>query len=678
MKTLLAKAKATLQPKSAPKAKEFNLKLGDVNLSLSDAQCGIGILGGIGTGKSVAAEVPILSQILQQLNSKDESSPFAKCGGLIIDVTGNIYTAIIEELVLAGRSIEDLIVLDPSSNLFQYNPIDPHQTTEENAEKLARVQKLLGSGSGGENAYWDQTSEATLKTFLHLLHVQKRAPLGIDDLMRVIKNDELATALCDEVEQILEQKKKNSTITADDYLIYTDAVSQCRNAWIQLNQNTKSTLKTTFCILFGSITSNPKYTEIFCNDTNFCFKDIANKGKIILFRADQFDKETGRLIGTSLKLDFQTWQKRRNGSCAERYGLNTTRTNIFFCDAYPEFATCGNYGDEQFYGICRSTRTISVITSQSYNSLATSIKNKEKIDTLLQNIATWIFFRTTDQDTMELGAQLAKQLLTKDDFCKLATITTERCKTGPWYSEVFIHTAEKCYKTNLTHQYYKEKEKVQEKEEQLNALLHDRAAQIKASKDYTTPKDSTHTWKLEEQLLTMLYATNQLRTESLLAAKETFGNYTHSTTCYHQSLKQITEVSSPLRTLNQPFFLHGVFPNTKESKENFLEKIKTKETHSEAEIYFQTLASIIWINTLTNAKPRNLKSETLEKNITMWIGERPIHSLSGYTKAQTKLLTKLKNKVNEIHNLPQQDKYSEEEIMEFGAQVFKTHAACTA
>lgn len=459
------------------------------------------------THNTVSMMVPLMRQFFRKLNDPDDNSEFARCGALILDEKGDFIDSTITEMLLAGRSLQDLVLIDPDLDLYRYNPLDPNQTADENAAKLAKVQKILGTSSGGDNAYWDQTSQVTIKFFLQLLEVYKpKHKIGLDDIARFMRDDVLASMLCDTVEKTIKEKRAKGEITEDAFGSYTDAISSTRNGWINLNQNTKSTLKTTITNMLGPIAQNPKLQKVFCRDTNFSFRDLPNLGKIVLFRGSGVDKATARLICVCLKIDFQTWQKRRNGSSAAAYGLNTARTVVFICDEYQEFVTCGGEGDETFYGVSRSTRTAPIVATQSYNSLETAIKNKEQTKTLRQNIATWVFFRTTDQDTCELGKFLAGQSKKEDfstsvntdglvssaanlaaggggkqnsvnvsrkleenfrvdAFSRLVTMTMEKSRTGPWYSEAIVYhyhdideeAESRCYKTKLSHLYYDNK-----------------------------------------------------------------------------------------------------------------------------------------------------------------------------------------------------------------------------
>src|ERR1035437_4890254 len=212
------------------------------------------------THNTVALMVPLMRQFLTQLNHEtdDPTDVAQKVGGLILDQKGDFIDATIQEMLLAGRSIKDLVLIDPDLDLYRYNPLDPGQTAEENASKLARVQKILaGSSGGGDNQYWQDTSQATIKFFLQLLEVYKpKKKIGIDDIARFMRDDNLATVLCKTVEKIINEKKESFDISEESYGAYSDAISAVRSQWIDLAPNTKSTLKTTINNMLGPIASS--------------------------------------------------------------------------------------------------------------------------------------------------------------------------------------------------------------------------------------------------------------------------------------------------------------------------------------------------------------------------------------------------------------------------------------
>jgi len=485
------------------------------------------------THNTVSVMVPLMRQFFQQLNHEtdDPDDDLQKVAALILDEKGDFIDSTVAELILAGRSIADLIIIDPDLDLFRYNPLDPGQSADENAAKLAKVQKILGNSGGGNDAFWEQTSQLVIKNFLRLLEVYKsKDKIGVDDIARFMRDDNLGKILCDDIEKTIEAKKASHEISDEQYGSLTDAISTVMNQWIHLSQNTKSILKNTIDNMLGPIASNPRLQKVFCRDTNFSFKDLPNKGKVVLFRGSGIDKSTAKLICVCLKSDFQTWQKRRNGSQAKTYGLNQTRTVLFVCDEYQEFVSCGGEGDETFYGVSRSAKTCAIVATQSLNSLKTAIKNPEQTNTLIQNITTWIFLRTTDKDTMELGElwagqskqedfstsqstsgfletaanlsgggggkdnsiNISKKLeanFRKDDFSKLVTITAEKSAKGPYYSEAIVYhyhdtdidAPSRCYKTKLKHYYGSiSRKEATHQVSLLDNLLYDRNWQRKA------------------------------------------------------------------------------------------------------------------------------------------------------------------------------------------------------
>jgi hypothetical protein len=163
--------------------------------------------------------------------------------------------------------------------------------------------------------------------------------------------------------------------------------------------------------------------------------------------------------------------------------------------------------------------------------------------------------------------------------------------------------------------------------------------------------------------MTMLYAATELRLECITAAEKELGNYKHRTQFDKLPRIETTEVSSPIETLETPFFIYGLGkPGTPENRKEFLEKIKTKEPQSTTRVYIQALASIDWIIGMTNAKPLS------------WTGSPEANACNGYTLFQIEMLTKLKNKIKALYNQTEETEYSDPEIIKFGEQVFITYA----
>lgn len=382
--------------------------LGDVTVTIKDLHTNVLAFGGIGTGKTASFIYRILFQLFNRLKHPDHQRADAALGALILDVKGDFIDFVIYCLRLVGRPLSDLVIVDPDLDLFRYNPLDPEEENfaEMAAEKLASVQKLMSGDGGGDNKYWDDTSKMVVELILKVLTVVKdKRKIGLDDVARYSQDDAKVEMLIEDARAKLETSKAD--IPEEQYYQFLSAVDSLENQWVGLAENTKSILKTTIANLLGPLARSPQLQKCFCRDTNFGFKDVVNKGKIVLFRARTLDASTKKMIAVCLKKDFQTWVRRREGSTASAYGLNTERTCVFVCDEYQEFVTCGGEGDEAFFGLSRSAKCCGILATQQFNSLLTSIGKEDQVETLLANICTKVFLRTTDKKTMEYGELLS-------------------------------------------------------------------------------------------------------------------------------------------------------------------------------------------------------------------------------------------------------------------------------
>lgn len=415
------------------KPTEKVLKLGEVNLTLQQLQFGLGITGGIGSGKSAAILRPALLQILQFCN--EESGEYAKIGGLIIDEQMAYLPEIINTFQEIGRPLTDLVVINPNSANFRYNPIDPDQSPKENAAKLGKVLNVLSGAPSGDNAYFKDVTENIIKSYLQLLKIYlPNEQIGLHHLAKFTQNNELSAKLCEESKSEVENLKKEDLIDEQQYGEYLDAIATIEHQWLELNPNTQTILKTQLNRLLGAF-PNEATQKVFCKDTNFKFEDTINEGKIIIF-VNSTEHGFNKVIGVCLKTDFQTWCKRRIGSFAKKYKLNTTRSLIFLADDYQNIVSYGNNGDQTFAGITKAAKVIQIIATQSIKALYQT-GTKEQVYILLQNTGNLIFLKNHDPDTINQA-----KMLTGLDPSQFVTKTPETDKKGLWYSEGCFHSCD--------------------------------------------------------------------------------------------------------------------------------------------------------------------------------------------------------------------------------------------
>ena len=107
-----------------------------------------------------------------------------------------------------------------------------------------------------------------------------------------------------------------------------------------------------------------------------------------------------KIIATYLKLDFQT-------EIMNQLSKNNSRPSVFICDEYDKFAS---KTDGEFFSLSREAKCINIVSTQSYSSLKTTLKDDTSVKVIIQNLINKIWFRTDDIFTIEEAQkQLGKE-----------------------------------------------------------------------------------------------------------------------------------------------------------------------------------------------------------------------------------------------------------------------------
>jgi hypothetical protein len=518
------------------------IELGKASFTLTDLHCGLGCFGGIGNGATTAFALPVLQQLLQNLNDPDETSPYARCGGILLNRAGDLYTPFLEEFVKSGRNSSDLIVLDPSLDLFRYNPISPNSTPEGNAYKLG-----LSSPE-----YAMSEKNLLIRDALHLLEVGKEH-LSIKSLWKLFYNKEYLQKVEEEVEKVPE---------------YKGILREFKGIWKTCQGSTLDDTKKGITELFESLATNASLQEIFCTDTNFDIKDLINKGKWIYFKQGDLPEKTYSLLAHCLKYELQRITGHRSNPDLE---LNQERSVVFFCDEYPALAT--NKEDSNCFFTSRVTNVIPILGCETYSQIESRLGFHNTI-TLCYNISNWIFLRSSEEKTLEFASKLCE--LPTSNFIKLEIRTPEEFEREPWHSEALVYKyKEKPQKTKIPFLFYtcEDKELAHVTEHTLRIIHEDRSAQTRAYKLYQKDPEILDRLK-NEKLLT---ACNKLRCRIIGEAEKYFPPYIHHAFQQQvQGIESYLKLSSPTKTLRE------------------LKDIK----------HIQTLASLDWLITswIPNAK----------------------------------------------------------------------------
>jgi len=125
------------------------------------------------------------------------------------------------------------------------------------------------------------------------------------------------------------------------------------------------------------------------------FQDVIDKGKIVILKMNiaQY-RNLAKTIAAYMKLEFQSEVMQR----LVREGANTERPVFFIADEFQEFVTAT---DAEFYAQSREPKCINIVATQSYTSLINTLRDRDVVRTISQNLINKIWLRTDDLFTVE-------------------------------------------------------------------------------------------------------------------------------------------------------------------------------------------------------------------------------------------------------------------------------------
>ena len=186
-----------------------------------------------------------------------------------------------------------------------------------------------------------------------------------------------------------------------------------------LDDRTKNILISEITRITNPFISDYDVMSTFCAPKNKLtfkgFNDILNSGKIVVLNMNIFEYSIlSKIISTYLKLDFQT-------EIMSRLSKNICKPSVFICDEYDKFAS---KTDGEFFSLSREAKCINVVSTQSYSSLKTTLKDDASVKVIIQNLINKIWFRTDDSFTIEE----AQKQLGKEEKEKISKSISESAK----------------------------------------------------------------------------------------------------------------------------------------------------------------------------------------------------------------------------------------------------------
>ena len=366
------------------------------------------ITGTIGSGKTSSAMYPFSRQLLEfNSNNKDK-----KIGMLILDVKGNYYKQI-RQYVKKYNLEQDLIVLELGSNVY-YNPLHkPNLKAQVLANRLKTI--LLLFSENNSESYWLDKAEEVLTECIKLCRLYNNGYVTFTELHKLVTIPDYYK------EKIKDLRNLFITNKLNDKQIYelNESLNFFEKEFLNLDSRTKGILISEITRITGTFVSDFDVKTTFCppkNKLTFTgFDEVLSNGKIVVLNMNIFEYNAlSKIIATYLKLDFQT-------EVMSHLARNQARTSAFICDEYDKFAS---KTDGEFFSLSREAKCINIVSTQSYSSLKTTLKDEATVKVIVQNLINKIWFRTDDIFTIEE----AQKQLGKEDKEKISKSISESAK----------------------------------------------------------------------------------------------------------------------------------------------------------------------------------------------------------------------------------------------------------
>ena len=335
------------------------------------------ITGSIGSGKTSGA----VSRLLYPLLKSGK-------GGLILDVKGNFVGKVEEMCKRCGR-ISDLKVISKTSNGY-FEILSNSISSLELAGRIKQILELLSVNNNSDSYWLDKVENFLTNIFVLMKYLDKFSML---ELHRLVTEEKYLQTCLSEVKEMVVKTPP------DDKLAFeiSNMINFITKEFETLDSRVKSIIKseiTRFTIPL--ITEYDLYNQ-------FCEKGakeeiVFDEKSIIVLSVPIGENRTlSKILATILKLEFQ------------KFVLSNISNPIpvfFIADEFQEFC---NVADSNFLSLSREAKCINIISTQSYSSLKSTLKNEENTRVLIQNLVNKIWFRNDDIYTVsEIIKQLGK------------------------------------------------------------------------------------------------------------------------------------------------------------------------------------------------------------------------------------------------------------------------------
>ena len=365
------------------------------------------VTGTIGTGKTASAMYPFAKQVMFYKSYDPEMKP----GMLILDVKGNFYQQV-EIFAKEANRMDDLLVIELGGP-NKYNPL--HKPDLKPLVLANRIKTVLGlfSQKGASDGYWLDKAELLIAECIKLIRLYNDGYVTFAEVNKLISNKNY---LINKVTVLVEDQ---DIMTKEELDLFDTARNYFEGEYSNLAENTLTTIQSVVTQMTQFFYTDPEIRDTFAapiEELNFLgFKDVIDKGKIVILKMNVAQyRNLAKTVAAYMKLDFQTEVMSR----LVRKGANKNRPVFMISDEYQEFVTAT---DAEFYAQSREPKCCSIVATQSYTSMINTLKDKDVVRTVTQNLINKIWLRTDDSFTVEE----AQKQLGKEDKEKVSKSISE-------------------------------------------------------------------------------------------------------------------------------------------------------------------------------------------------------------------------------------------------------------
>lgn len=357
----------------------------------------------------------MLRPALDQLFAFQSGDAGGKFAGLVMDYKASLVPPVRAAAERNGRT-DDLLLIGPSHEV-RWNPLHaPELEPRVLAGRiLAVLENMSGQSSKGDTA-WIVDNAARVAE--HTIGIIRTATgyVTLQDVHDFITG--LSAALDNAAEDEKPAQAAGSFLAPYDALFKSTggdniAYQHHRRYFVQEFAGIESRYRTIYVNELQRVTQyfvDPKYAELYSpREAEINYPGAAeaiNRGLVTILDAtvDKYGS-LATMLGIFLKLDFMRAAISRPQRHRDDPNYNFTRPLLFLCDEYQEFATTGDQGDDSFYAVCRESKVISIVATQSRASLVRRL-GEDRTKVLLASLRTKILLALSDPTDAEWAAKI--------------------------------------------------------------------------------------------------------------------------------------------------------------------------------------------------------------------------------------------------------------------------------